>query len=265
MVYLSDKQWKAKKQRDREKLVASYLDNNEGIDNKFDNKHCDDYNVYLRSKKWEDKKKHIIKTYGGKCEICDSTSILQVHHNTYKNRGVELDDELTLLCKDCHETYHFKDKTGHRSNNPAKPKNNFTEDICGQLYDGYNRNTKPRYLSGCSHCSLCSHESTHSVKKDIRLLMLCNACREKFKHKLDSLVTEEGACEELWHVKEEKRKLKKRLANNKDKAEKAKARQQELTLEYRARLAKQDGKHEFISRSKKLTIIRRTKKEGGQK
>jgi 5-methylcytosine-specific restriction endonuclease McrA len=48
-----------------------------------------------------------------KCQLCNTGNIqLNVHHRSYDSRGnpdYEIDD-LIVLCKDCHEIYHKKDK-----------------------------------------------------------------------------------------------------------------------------------------------------------
>lgn len=31
---------------------------------------------------------------------------LQAHHRTYENRGQEQPGDLTVLCRDCHSTFH---------------------------------------------------------------------------------------------------------------------------------------------------------------
>jgi len=169
-----------KEQEQLERDLVTAYKSEHGIDNQYTYKNCKDYNVYLRSKKWAKKKKHIIKTYGGKCEICDSTKELQIHHNTYKNRGMELDDELLILCKDCHNTYHFTNKIGRKRKKPASPKNTFNV---------YGRSIKPRRYSFCRHCSVCSRDSICSVRGEMRTLMLCETCSEKFKFKLIGEIT----------------------------------------------------------------------------
>lgn len=51
---------------------------------------------------WEKRKLEILKQRGNKCEECGSTTNLHVHHK----RGLQdlSDEDLELLCKDCHMT-----------------------------------------------------------------------------------------------------------------------------------------------------------------
>lgn len=47
---------------------------------------------------------------GFKCQLCNNSKILHVHHKTYEHHGLEhlyLDD-LIVLCSDCHEKFHDK-------------------------------------------------------------------------------------------------------------------------------------------------------------
>jgi hypothetical protein len=157
-------------------LVQTYLKKNKGVDNLYDNEQCE-YETYLNSERWTKKKKYIIETYGGKCEVCDSTKTLIAHHNTYKNRGMEWDAELTILCKDCHHTYHFISPSGNLLKNQLQPKSQFN-------HGEYKRSNKPRFDASCYHCSLCSRESICEVDKEIRTLLLCKDCFKKFEPKI---------------------------------------------------------------------------------
>lgn len=62
------------------------------------------YLNYIQSDKWYAKRAKIIEKRGYVCESCSSTHQLQLHHLTYDRLGHELDEDLLLLCKACHET-----------------------------------------------------------------------------------------------------------------------------------------------------------------
>jgi hypothetical protein len=65
-----------------------------------------------RTLKWQ--RKHARKLYGNKCcrcGYCEVPEILQVHHVDYDPTHQD-DDNLLLLCPNCHEAEHFKTKTG---------------------------------------------------------------------------------------------------------------------------------------------------------
>lgn len=67
------------------------------------------YNDYLKTMHWKIIKYFITYRANYKCQLCGtSKDILNVHHNTYKNRGEEKLEDLIVLCKKCHEKFHDK-------------------------------------------------------------------------------------------------------------------------------------------------------------
>lgn len=67
-----------------------------------------DYNEYLLSEEWQEKKQAVIEKYVS-CVLCDSTKSLNVHHRHYRTLGHEdIDKDLTLLCEKCHRKFHAK-------------------------------------------------------------------------------------------------------------------------------------------------------------
>lgn len=46
-----------------------------------------------------------------KCQLCNGTEGLSVHHSTYEHHGDELNhlEDLICLCRDCHEKFHERD------------------------------------------------------------------------------------------------------------------------------------------------------------
>lgn len=63
------------------------------------------YSAYLRSDAWQERRKAALKRAGNRCTLCAATDNLQVHHNSYKNLGNELPEDLTVLCDSCHERH----------------------------------------------------------------------------------------------------------------------------------------------------------------
>lgn len=65
----------------------------------------DDYLLYLRSLTWRALRVRLIARAGGSCEHCgrDFLVVLDVHHRTYDRLGCELDRDLEVLCRSCHE------------------------------------------------------------------------------------------------------------------------------------------------------------------
>ncbi len=68
------------------------------------------YYKYLRSRKWQRKRRMIIRKFKT-CVLCDSDKRLEVHHRHYRNLGNETVEDLTLLCHDCHSRYHAYKKS----------------------------------------------------------------------------------------------------------------------------------------------------------
>jgi hypothetical protein len=65
------------------------------------------YLKYLKSDEWAEIRDVVIKKYGSICQCClEKTKYPQVHHKTYENLYNEEPEDLTLLCKKCHEKKH---------------------------------------------------------------------------------------------------------------------------------------------------------------
>ena len=70
------------------------------------------YEMYMSSEAWQKFRSQAIERDEGKCCHCGTQTNLQVHHHTYpgtpKDGQWHLDclDNLTTLCKDCHEKEH---------------------------------------------------------------------------------------------------------------------------------------------------------------
>ena len=65
------------------------------------------YQAYLRSAHWRQLRARIMRRDGYTCTDCGSTWNLQVHHLCYRpNLEDALDEDLTTLCKECHEKVH---------------------------------------------------------------------------------------------------------------------------------------------------------------
>ena len=66
------------------------------------------YKEYINSEKWKARKALFLK-FNKKdyCYICGSVENLNVHHKRYRNLGKEKDNDLMVLCEDCHHRVHF--------------------------------------------------------------------------------------------------------------------------------------------------------------
>lgn len=64
------------------------------------------YREYLQSEHWLNMRRGALERAGWRCQVCNNKTRLDVHHRTYERRGHELPDDLTVLCRSCHETFH---------------------------------------------------------------------------------------------------------------------------------------------------------------
>ena len=64
------------------------------------------YDEYLKTEEWAEKRGWVLERDGHRCRLCNSKEPLHVHHRTYARRGAEDLEDLTTLCKICHEHFH---------------------------------------------------------------------------------------------------------------------------------------------------------------
>ena len=70
------------------------------------------YSDFLLTPYWKAITHKKMKDAGFRCQLCKKKGLLNTHHRTYSIHGYELQNlnELIVLCKDCHESHHFKEK-----------------------------------------------------------------------------------------------------------------------------------------------------------
>lgn len=66
----------------------------------------DDYGPYLTSEAWYERAEAAKARARFRCQLCSSPSRLVAHHRTYVRLGRELPEDLTCLCRSCHESFH---------------------------------------------------------------------------------------------------------------------------------------------------------------
>ena len=66
----------------------------------------DDYDDYLKSSKWERKRKKVLERDNHTCCRCHVKKKLNVHHINYRTWGQEGLWDLATLCRDCHKYVH---------------------------------------------------------------------------------------------------------------------------------------------------------------
>ncbi len=67
------------------------------------------YHDYLQGPEWRAKREWALERAERRCQVCNNAERLHVHHRTYENLGAELPGDLVVLCRPCHELYHFQD------------------------------------------------------------------------------------------------------------------------------------------------------------
>lgn len=64
------------------------------------------YRQKLRDSRWLLKRQSLLETRGSRCQLCDTTKQLTIHHGYYRPKGNPWeyeDSSLWILCWDCHE------------------------------------------------------------------------------------------------------------------------------------------------------------------
>lgn len=68
------------------------------------------YRDYLKTPHWKATRQRALERADRRCQLCGSSERLEVHHNTYANRGNEHDSDVIVLCDPCHEAFHDRRK-----------------------------------------------------------------------------------------------------------------------------------------------------------
>lgn len=66
------------------------------------------YEEYIKSQEWREKAEEAKAKAGNRCQVCNRSRAevqLDAHHRTYERLGNELPEDITVLCRDCHQLY----------------------------------------------------------------------------------------------------------------------------------------------------------------
>lgn len=72
-----------------------------------------DYEEYIQSVEWRRRANEAKRRAGYRCRVCNRSSsqvTLDAHHRTYERLGHEDPDDITVLCRDCHELFEMNKK-----------------------------------------------------------------------------------------------------------------------------------------------------------
>jgi 5-methylcytosine-specific restriction endonuclease McrA len=66
------------------------------------------YKDFLKTDYWRIFALNAKTAAGNRCQLCNATGELHVHHRTYERRGHEEDQDVIVLCAHCHAKFHDK-------------------------------------------------------------------------------------------------------------------------------------------------------------
>lgn len=66
------------------------------------------YSEYLQTDHWRTLRLDKLREAGHRCQLCNTSTGLEVHHRSYENLGRESLADLIALCGDCHGHFHDK-------------------------------------------------------------------------------------------------------------------------------------------------------------
>jgi len=67
------------------------------------------YSEYLETQHWQNVRKRALRRAKYKCQLCNRDGTLHTHHKTYETLGCEQNDDVIVLCEECHARHHSKE------------------------------------------------------------------------------------------------------------------------------------------------------------
>ncbi len=136
-----------------------------------------DYYHYINSPEWRAKAEEAKARSNNRCQICNKSRSdvqLDAHHRTYERLGNELPEDITVLCRNCHQLYEDK----RRLEKPNKKCQ-----TCGRTFDPL----KPSH-SQCRDCFLSSKNrqtarppaAARSTATSSTPISTCKRCGKEF-------------------------------------------------------------------------------------
>lgn len=98
------KRWEAKQKESAKKVVEHPNDVMEAPNKSMP------YDEYLQTEHWQNTRTLALQRANYKCQLCNDNDTLNVHHKTYARLWKEQEDDLVVLCQECHERHHDKVK-----------------------------------------------------------------------------------------------------------------------------------------------------------
>jgi hypothetical protein len=99
-------------ERNRIKAQEDYIrDRDTAYNQAMNNVVGSEYQVYLKSERWQEKRIHALERDGYLCQSCRKARATEVHHLTYRHIFNEPLFDLTSVCHPCHERITEIDRT----------------------------------------------------------------------------------------------------------------------------------------------------------
>ena len=154
------------------------------------------YEEYIKSREWREKAEEAKARAGNRCQVCyrsRSEVQLDAHHRTYSRLGKELPEDITVLCRECHQLYADAKKA------PAPPAPKLSENgFCIRCKQSIKLNLQTPYCYSCFKvwkryenkdypekcCHICGQDSQSTMLKPV-----CYDCYKKHRDKLQFLKT----------------------------------------------------------------------------
>ncbi len=150
------------------------------------------YNRYIKSQAWREKAEEAKAQAGNRCQVCNRSRAevqLDAHHRTYKRLGNELPEDITVLCRECHQLYEDAKKTDKVSK--AQVMN--SKGYCIRCDNLIKLDPKAPYCYSCfkiwkrfenkeyeeKYCHVCGEENKSTMLKPA-----CYPCYKKQRKKL---------------------------------------------------------------------------------
>lgn len=97
-----------------------------------------DYYEYIKSQEWKEKAEEAKARAGNRCQVCNRSRAevqLDAHHRTYERLGNERPEDITVLCRECHQLYEDQKKAERTLVEKGKQKD--VEQILAEPQPGY--------------------------------------------------------------------------------------------------------------------------------
>jgi hypothetical protein len=79
------------------------------------------YADFLETAEWQDVRTAALEAADWRCQVCNTDHRPEVHHRTYDRLGEELLEDVTVLCRDCHQRV-YEDVTLVPGGDPPPPR-----------------------------------------------------------------------------------------------------------------------------------------------